>query len=64
MRGTDDALRVDKGRAFQNGARTNLARTPLQLQKVYRVLSIRGMKGTYSYFLDPSTRRHYEDLAV
>jgi hypothetical protein len=37
--------------------------TVQQLAHVYRVLSTRGMKGTYFYFLDEETRRHFEELA-
>lgn len=33
-----------------------------KLAHTYRVLSTRGMKGTYFYFLDDATRKHFENL--
>jgi DUF2075 family protein len=33
-----------------------------QLAHVYRVLATRGMKGTYFYFEDEATRRHFEAM--
>lgn len=35
-----------------------------KLKHVYRVLSTRGMKGTYFYFLDEETRRRFEQLGA
>ena len=34
------------------------------LSDTYRVLMTRGMKGTYVYFLDDSTRQHFEQLGA
>ena len=33
-----------------------------RLRNIYRVLLTRGMKGTFVYFLDPETRRHFEEM--
>ena len=35
-----------------------------RLKHIYRVLSTRGMKGTYFYFLDEATARHFERLGA
>ncbi len=35
-----------------------------RLRNIYRVLLTRGMKGTFVYFLDAETRRHFEELLV
>jgi DUF2075 family protein len=36
--------------------------TEEKLKHIYRVLSTRGMKGTYFYFLDEATRQRFERL--
>lgn len=48
--------------SFKNGLTRDRNLAVQQLAHVYRVLSTRGMKGTYFYFLDPDTRCHFEEL--
>lgn len=56
----DLAHNVD--RSFKNGITKDPELAHQQLAHVYRVLSTRGMKGTYFYFLDDETRHHFEKL--
>lgn len=48
----DKGLKSELGKAQKTGLD--------ELQNTYRVLSTRGMKGTYFFFLDESTRNHFE----
>ena len=48
--------------SFKRGLRRDETRAVQQLGHVYRVLSTRGMKGTYFYFLDSDTRARFEEL--
>ncbi len=55
-------LDANRDTSFKRGLRKDEALAVQQLSHVYRVLSTRGMKGTYFYFLDGETRRHFESL--
>jgi uncharacterized protein len=48
--------------SFKNGLTKDRDLAVQQLTHVYRVLSTRGMKGTFFYFLDPNTCRQFEEL--
>lgn len=56
------ALQHNRDRGFQNGLGGNRSLALEKLKHIYRVLSTRGMKGTYFYFLHEGTRRHFEEL--
>jgi uncharacterized protein len=49
---------------FKNGVRGKPELAAEKLRQVYRVLSTRGMKGTYFYFLDEATQRHFEQAGA
>lgn len=55
-------LAQNEDSSFKRGLTKNPELAVQQLAHVYRVLSTRGMKGTYFYFLDKDTRRHFEEL--
>lgn len=48
--------------SFKRGLRRDETLAVQQLGHVYRVLSTRGMKGTYFYFLDSDTRARFGEL--
>jgi hypothetical protein len=47
---------------FKHGLTRDSAKAIEKLKHIYRVLSTRGMRGTYFYFLDDATRRHFEQM--
>lgn len=49
--------------AFKRGLVSDPELAVQKLCQIYRVLSTRGMKGTYFYFLDDATRQHFERVA-
>jgi DUF2075 family protein len=55
-------LDANKDTSFKRGLRKDEKLAVRQLAHVYRVLCTRGMKGTFFYFVDPSTRRHFEQM--
>jgi hypothetical protein len=55
-------LSQNEDSGFKSGITRDRDLAVQQLAHVYRVLSTRGMKGTYFYFLDPNTHRHFEEL--
>lgn len=58
--------RANLSASKDRGAKQGLAKKPAlayeKLAHIYRVLSTRGMKGTYFHFLDEETRKHFEQL--
>jgi len=64
---TDGHWVADLTRSEDVGFKRGLGREPAlaaeKLSQIYRVLSTRGMKGTYFCFLDEATRRHFEQVA-
>lgn len=55
-------LRKNEDIGFKRGLTRDPSATREKLKHIYRVLSTRGMKGTYFYFLDPSTRQYFERM--
>jgi len=55
-------LAYNKDTSFKSGITKDQELAVQQLAHVYRVLSTRGMKGTYFYFLDEDTRRYFAEL--
>ena len=47
---------------FKAGMAKNPALAVEKLAHIYRVLSTRGMKGTYFYFVDDETQRRFEEM--
>lgn len=56
-------LQANRDRGFQQGLRRDRHLAVERLKHIYRVLSTRGMKGTYFYFLDNATRQYFERMA-
>jgi DUF2075 family protein len=57
-------LQESRDQGFKNGLRRDDELALEKLKHIYRVLSTRGMKGTYFYFLDEATRRHFEQMGA
>lgn len=57
-------LQHSRDQSFKSGVSRDAGLALQKLKHVYRVLATRGMKGTYFYFLDPATRKHFELLGA
>ena len=57
-------LPTNKDAGFKRGLGKNPQMAAERLKHIYRVLSTRGMKGTYFYFLDEATARRFERLGA
>lgn len=57
-------MQNSRDQGFKNGLSRDAGLALQKLKHIYRVLSTRGMKGTYFYFLDPETRKHFEKLGA
>jgi uncharacterized protein len=57
-------LKKNTDTSFKRGLALNAPLALEKLQHIYRVLSTRGMKGTYFYFLDEATRHHFEQAGA
>lgn len=55
-------LAASKDKFGKSGLTKNPELANEKLANIYRVLSTRGMKGTYFYFLDPTSREHFREL--
>ena len=55
-------LSANSDTSFKSGLTRDEELATQQLAHVYRVLATRGMKGTYFYFEDEATRRHFEAM--
>ncbi len=58
----EPVLAFNQDVTFKRGLAQDPATAREKLQHIYRVLSTRGMKGTYFYFADSASRRHFEEL--
>lgn len=52
----------NKDQVFKRDLKASGRDAAEHLRNVYRVLLTRGMKGTFVFFLDPETRRRFEEL--
>ena len=52
----------NKDGVFKRDLKSSGADAAEHLRNIYRVLLTRGMKGTFVFFLDQETRRHFEQM--
>jgi len=52
----------NKDGVFKRDLKSSGSDAAEHLRNIYRVLLTRGMKGTFVFFLDQDTRRHFEEL--